>query len=321
MATVVNSVVERHQGLGGGDDTTSRSTTRVFLVELTTLGTDLVTTILADEDIPQPNDQHPDDSGIRVRNRSVDLVNDDDHLHWEVTVEYSNRAQGGGGGSDPDPWDLPAEVSFGSAQYTRVLDKCYRMDTTVAAVVSALDDTGVPDIKVLNSAGYAFDPPATQEEENMTVTVKRNEEDTDFDPDDLSLFRNSINKTAITIGGVDFDPAQGRMRSIVASPAYSKDGDLYWQVTYTIEKKTDTHIRQILDAGFYHYDADINTTLRIMDSGDGDGGKPQPVTEPKPLDGVGGIGDPDSPIYLAHQTYLAKEWSTLDLPEDQDGVS
>jgi len=325
MATVVDTVNELFRGIKGDDTTDSRSTVRVFLVQLESMDTDVIKVILADSNIPQNNDAHPNDSGIFVRDRDVKLVDDDDKLTWLVEVRYSNEGGGGGGGgSDPHPTDLPPVITFSAAQYTRVVEKAYQDGTNDGSSGSGPDSltpvtSGEPLTPVFNSVGKPFDPPVVQEDQNLVITIQRNETTTDFDPDNIKAYRNTINSIDHTgsnkIAGVEFTKFQGRMRGITAQKMWDKDGDAYWAVTYDIEIREVTHIRQVLDAGYYYLQSGGGTQdwYPILDKGS----PAKQITEPMVLNGSGGIGSKSSPVYRMFQTYLAADWSSLNLPEDE----
>jgi hypothetical protein len=100
------------------------------------------------------------------------------------------------------------------------------------------------------------------------------------------------------------------MRGIRGKPAWNEDGQKYWEVEYTIEVRPDTHIRKILDVGYYTKDEDGEWTP-IKDTDD------NYVTEPKKMDGEGGVlADGADPVYLEYQTYYAINWTNLDLPKE-----
>jgi len=296
--STVTSVVERMSGRGGDETTSTQGFTRVFQVEIDAISATVESDILANASIPAIGAAHPAYSAVKCIRRRIKLVDDDDFLTWEVECEYALPTPGRNNISS-NPINDPPRISFGSAQYTRVVERAYQSGDTI-------DD---PSEAVLNSAGQPFDPPVVQEEENMVISITRNERT--IDPADLVTYRNTINSASITIAGVVIAEHRGRMRSIMASKAWDTSGTAYWQVSYEIEIATATHIREILDAGYYERNS--SGLVPILDKGD----NPEPITEPAPLDGSGGEGDPTSPVYLSYQTYWAKAWSGLSLPSSE----
>jgi len=297
MSTVL-SVVEKLGGRGGDETTSTQNFSRVFQVEIDAVSATVESDILASVSIPTIGASHPAYSAAKCTRRRVKLADDDDFLTWEVECDYSLPTPSKNNTSN-NPVNDPPRISFGSVQYTRVVEKAYQ----------GVDKIDSPTKAILNSAGQPFDPPVVQEEENMVISITRNERT--IDPADLVTYRNTINLVSITIAGVTIAQNRGRMRSIMMTKSWDTSGTAYWQVTYEIEIATTTHVRKILDVGFYKKES--AGLIPMLDA------EKKPVTEPKLLNGTGGenVSSPLVGVYLSFQTYWAKAWSDLSLPTSE----
>ena len=92
---------KRRNTLTDNDDANVRTIIDIYIINVNAV-TDDQSTILSSNfaDIPQVGDQHPTDSLVTVKRRSVDRSGN--QLTWEMTVTYDNKSdsndQGGGGG-------------------------------------------------------------------------------------------------------------------------------------------------------------------------------------------------------------------------------
>ena len=91
---------------------------------------------------------------------------------------------------------------------------------------------------------------------------------------------------------------------------WDDEGDPYYRVTYLIEYDIETHIREILDQGYYHkdYQGGSGELKQAVDE------ENKKMRRPVLLDGnIGDLADP-GPHYLKFQTKFARTWAPLDLP-------
>lgn len=148
--------------------------------------------------------------------------------HWEITVTYSNAAEGeGDGGGDQNPLLAPPEISYTSEQ---------------VQFTSYKDLDGKP---FCNSAGEKFANPPQFSVNNRILTYSRNQ-----------AARPSLDAW---IGACNSDPFQGYAagtcvcRDIPISKAYWK-GLGYWKVTFVIAMTAYNQEKHWeLDAGSYYW--------------------------------------------------------------------
>lgn len=261
--------------------------------------------------VPLLHARHPDDPTTKVSRKDADLVGDS-RLLWEVDVEYRRREP-----SDlPDvdagtrPWDQPARISFGRGpSYVREATRAY---------VEA-DKRNAPSKAITNSAGQRFDP-VGQEESGVLIRIARNEKLSNFGPETISRFKNTINKTQIVIAGYSIPPRYARMKDITGERiivpdiegAFSIGGDdYYWAAVYEIEVDPRGYDKHFWDVGYY--ENSDGSPKKILDL-DGD-----LVLEPVPLNGSGARQSlAVAPKFRVFQTYFADFWNNLDLPRAED---
>ncbi len=92
---------KRRNTLTGNDDANVRTIIDIYIINVNAVIDDQSTILSSNfADIPQVGDQHPTDSLVTVKRRSVDRSGN--QLTWEMTVTYDNKSdsndQGGGGG-------------------------------------------------------------------------------------------------------------------------------------------------------------------------------------------------------------------------------
>lgn len=143
-----------------------RNHTRQFLV-LVDDEEDNGATILADAQTPQILSNHGDDNALLVR-RSIRPHADSPGELWVLTCTYStdlgravaNATSGEGGeqsgNQDENPHLRPPELEFETVRYQTVVE------------------TDWDGFRVRNMAGDAFDPPITEDEGYLSLTVERN---------------------------------------------------------------------------------------------------------------------------------------------------
>lgn len=305
----VVSINEDFDGESGSEDKTGRRVTRIFDVRVDT-PTDNTITILNDrqsvpDKIPLVLEEHPDEPAIVV-NSVIPSRRDpsNDRLNWRVSVNYLPK-ESGFELVDPNaepgvvlPTDLPPVISYGFVPHSRPVTQAYGPGEPREA----------PTVPIQNSAGQPFNPTIEQEFDNLLIRIQRNEPTEDFFPQLLLEFRNTINDRGITVAGIELNPKEGLIREIPAVRRFDQEGSEYWEVAYEIEVDFTTHIREILDQGFY----EVGPPLKAIPD---DAGKD--VTEPVNLNGFGlELVPPPAAVYLKFQTYFAADWDILDLPFD-----
>ena len=195
--------------------------------------------------VPRKYDDHPTDGTMWCD--TVTCSPFEDRVHWRAEVSYVRKPGGDQsvqGGSN-DPWDMPAQVSYSIQKEQIALRSSYQTG----------DVRGAPTKPVVNSAGDPYNDPAMIDVAHLVIRIQRNEMNGNFNPNTLANYVDTLNDTTITIGGVTLTTHQGRIVNIAPTPAYTQDGEMYWQVTYEIlvdrDNSTDPHSFMILDQGFH----------------------------------------------------------------------
>jgi len=296
MAVV--EVKEIREQATAGKSNTGRTAVKVFQVITDDAATGEFAVLNA-TGIPELNEGHSEDAQVKVN--SVDTAPEEGRLKWLVTVNYATaNSTDPDNPDDEDPTKLPPQISFGEIQYNKVIEKAYEDD----------DKVGQPSEVVQNSAEDPFDPPIMQEEADLLIMITQNVRE--FDPNYV-LFRNAINSSPVTVAGVKIRKHQGRLRSIKPTKMWDQESEEYWQVQYEIEVKSKTQIRSILDQGLNYVEDDTKKAIPV----EGTDGEEEGTANPQKLDGSGGIlavgGDPE---WLEFQTYYARSWKPLNLPDE-----
>jgi hypothetical protein len=294
----------------GKVDKNGRHYVRNYQVKVSAI-TDTIPTIAdyfqSTSELPYVYDFYPSDTNAICTD--LDIRRDDEgRLFWNVAVHYRPRNQNliSGDESIAFPWQARPLIDFDWARLNKVVDRAYRMTKDDSG--ASQDERESPSVPIENSAGQSFDPPIMQDVSNLVIKIRRNEKD--FSPGRAEKYKNTINSEQLVVADVKIEPKCGLMRGIRGKPAWNEDGQKYWEVEYTIEVRPDTHIRKILDVGYYTKDEDGEWTP-IKDTDD------NYVTEPKKMDGEGGVlADGADPVYLEYQTYYAINWTNLDLPKE-----
>lgn len=302
----ITSVKELFDERDSADTVDDRTYTRKFQVVVDDPFTQ-ATAIFANSTIPSLYTEHPDDPTVVVIGRFPKPRLG--RLIWDVVVKYRrkqfvNIEIGTSGSGTINPVDLPPDISYSFTQYSRAVEQAY---------LFGLDPADNPTIAIENSSSMPFDPPLTQEESNLVINIVRNESGEDFDPLFLITFNNTINAFNITIAGIVMETFEARMRNIGSVKKWDEDGEAYWRVTYEIEVDFATHLKSLLDIGFYTEDIITGVHTAILDA------EGNPITEPVKLDGAGGqlpVGG--DPIYLDFNTYFALDWTNLNLPINEE---
>ena len=277
--------------------------------------------ILADGNLPVFYEALVDDDTVVCKERNAEQ-NLDNLFEWIVDCRYGTRS-----GDEPDPGtsltkptDEPPQITFGFVRKTIAIDKSYKSDGS--------DTKSAQSIPVRNSAGDEFDPPVVEEKINLLLTIVRNELTANFSPKEAYEFIDTVNKIKILIAGVNFAPWCALMREMHAVKLWDSEGVAYYQTTYQIEGDPDTHVKKVLDQGYYYLAGEegekkseqirLSTINSVMyGAGAPKAKEDAPVTEPQKLDLEGGIFTPteeEKAKYISFHTKFQKEWSTLDLP-------
>lgn len=293
------SVNEARMERSGKDSSSSPPTwERAFLVVTNDIE-DGPALILDDSAIPQLGDEHPDADYMVVGERDCSVYEDD--FHWLVKITYVRES----GEQAGDPTQNNPRISFSTVAKEYVADKAYNNDDSPPP--SSPDTRGNPTKAVENSAKDPFDPPLMDERRNIVITIQRNESIAEFDPEHLPEYENTLNSSSITIAGVTIAKHEGMMRSIRADKAWDTYGRAYYSVTYDIEVDRETHVRKILDRGYY--ELVTGKKIPILDS------QGNIVQEPFKLNGGGTKALlPIEVTWLSFRTKWALDWSSLDLP-------
>ena len=191
---------------------------------------------------------------------------------WSVTIDYSTQSD-----DKKNPLEADLEVTYGSQQFTRQVDKDRN------------------DEALLNSARDAFNPSVEKEDSRDTLTFLRNE--SFYDPFLARMFKGKINLDNF----YGYQPGTCKVFDITAQPQKFSDGTKYYKVTYIVHVNLDGFQPKLLDQGYrYLNDDDEQVHITV----ENDKGQKTQVTSPKLLDGEGGIladgGDPffiDADIY------------------------
>jgi hypothetical protein len=265
--------------------------------------------VIDDEDngIPKINSSLVDDTSAGCMSLSGKPQDDVNKL-WFVTAQFKTRQ--GEGSYDPDDendvndptTDRPI-VSFGSAQYTIVVEKAYQVG----------DKQGSPTTTVLNSAGEKFDPPLQSEFSRTIIEVAYKTRT--FDPDWMREYENTINKTAIVVGGAQIPAWQGRIIFLNSDPLYDANDELYYAVSIQIELNFEQYITSVLDQGFNYLDEGVKRPILLIKKDPDTGIETKVIAnDPQNLDGEG--GQSETPVFLDYNVYFTKEWKALDLPRE-----
>lgn len=291
MAVTVNL----DRTLKGSSTADGMAYTRQYTIRSTT---DLdESTALAVAGLPVVGEKHPTNNKAFVESVSVEEA--DGPKIWRADVNYAVPKGAGPHDEDDettDPCDQRPVVSFGSASYTKVVDRAY--DTG--------DTQGNPTLPIENSAGDPFDPPLQENFSRPLLNVKYNLRR--FSPTLKHELENTINLTALVVAGFSVPALKGRIISIGCDPAYDAEDELYWQMSVQVEVNPDGYTRKVLDQGFYFLDDGDKTEITALDKD----GAEVPVTEPQKLDGSGAKST--TPVFLSFKTLWAADWSPLNLP-------
>lgn len=287
--------------------------------------------------IPRIWSQHPEDKFSLLKTKEA---KEDDVYTWTVECNYVNvMMQGGGGDGALYPWDMPAEIHYGTEPTAIVAEYSYHVFIEGAGAPfadSCNDFRNEPTSAILNSANMPFDPPIMRERNLLCIQITRNVKGTDFKPNNIPFYKDTCNYDPERVAGVDIPIYCGLMKDYTAVrkwftgvPPGSEELEImpYFQEQFQIIVNMETWVRKILDCGLseYKYNSDTHKYewFQIMDSSK----PPKPVQHPVPLyqgEQFKGrpVGDPnfdpdvDSPKYLLHKLNSPEHWLELNLPKE-----
>lgn len=167
---------------------------------------------------------------LTVRASGRRLIRTENSRIFIVEVEYE-KIENSEEEEQSNPLEKRPEIAWGFRERTIVLQKTFSGDL------------------VINSAGDPFDPPPEVSMALPTVTIVRNEEQ--YDPGASFTLINSVNRNRVTIAGLTL--ARRKARCLDFSGVRRFENDItFFEVTYVIECRVDTHDFEILDQGIYN---------------------------------------------------------------------
>lgn len=291
---------------GKGNEGIQRRYTRCFRVITDSVVYDSLA-VMSITGVPRLFDQYVTtlvvDLGARCH--SVSARQTDEPRIWEVDAQYSTSPSDIGekqkednkGADGKTPTQKPAEISYGSERYTKVIKRATR-----------IGDTGdIPNAPIASSAGEEFDPPIEIDDTRPTLTITRNE--AAFDSSMPSQYCDKLNSDPF----FGFAAGQVKCMSITAVTQHDQDQD-FWKVTYLF------HVRpvdpgwnvKILDAGFWEINQATNKRTLIR-------ARNRPVPAPWPLDAQGhalseAAVQADSVFFREYRVYNKTAFAPLALP-------
>jgi len=234
----------------------------------------------------------------------------DDGLHWDVDVVY--KTQPYEANVDPDNIeDTPDQVSYRFNTYEKVVEKAFQAgdDNEQHPGVDAL-----PTQPIVNGARDPFATPLVVVEHRMVVVIVQYKPNIGFNPSIASEFINRLNSQVEEVGGIAFNPYEGKIVQINISPVFGSQEDPYWKLDIEVELRRGGHIEEVLNEGFYYIDyATGDGSLRNAVDDDG-----EPMKIPVLLNALGERTEPPPTAanYLQFRLLRAVRWDALDLPAD-----
>ena len=309
----VNTVQEIFEEQTGMQDESGTNVSRVWRVT-TTVATDGPLIALAASGIPGIGDDHPDStSGLSlwVVNKTPTMEGDDGTV-WKVKVDYKRKpANQNAPISNAKPWDLSAQIHYDFMARQRVLEFCYLSSANKTDVIGEDVDRMTPLVKVDNSIGAPFDPPAMEEDSLLIISITRNIRSYRFQAMDLMTYQNSLNQFQITVCDIDIPALQGWMRKMCASKHWTSEDEAYWTETIEIVINPETWLRAIVDRGYATGATvgDFTQWTPILDS------TGAAIRDPVELDGAGAQNPKAAPpVYIYFHSLWETSWSSLGLP-------
>lgn len=222
--------------------------------------------------VPQPYDPHPADPWAYVNH--VAVAPGDGPKQWIVNVTYK---------SWQNPLAAPPKVSWSFASSNEPIDR------------------DIFDRAVTNSARETYDPPISEDVDDILLRITRNE--AGYNPMVALDYKNSINSD------VFYGAAPGIAKLKNFSGDLQLGGPSEWYViNYEVQFRLDGWKRRMLDQGFRTYDSATGEYTTIVDS------KGKALSEPTLLDGNGNKlpnASIDSPVFNVHETKRSLPFAPL----------
>ena len=276
--------------------------------------------ILDDENLPALYSQHPVNPLLICNIISVPELQGGDGRtggKYEVVCSYTNSNAALSAVETPrsnEPWnDPPYNFRIDTIEYPAALTKAYKDN----------DTQGNPSVDILNKAGDPLDIEGVKS--NLLLSFSYNLEE--FKYEWIKKYKNTINKTAITVTDISIPAKQGLIRKL--SPnlvrVYDSTGAqsyIYYRIDAEIEISDAEFKIEPMNVG-YNFKSG-NDRVRIYTDDSGHYGSKEtypngsPVDTPVKLDKNGAILEGSAAIYLNFQDKFAANWSTIALPEEID---
>jgi hypothetical protein len=305
----VVSVNEVGHGRSAGEDAKVRTNERTFIVVLSSVVDDPVEARDA-PGIPIVGSPHPADPTSFVTSRTTEET--DNRMVYFVMVDYSSAAvsdpnfPGSGGG---DPLDENPVIIWSTRDIEVVAEE--------GTLVEGGEDSFFSET-ITNSAGDLYtDPPLVIPDFIQQCTITRNERPgTDFNPDLVPAFANTINKSTVKIAGHRFEARTGWLIKYEGGAIQQRGGVNFVNVTYSIllSRPGRLWLDCILDQGLRERGVDAdNNNIRINIKDE----TMKKITTPVNLDGAGKplpVGA--APVFLKFLTKMESSFSALKLPQN-----
>ena len=221
----------------------------------------------------------------RIATKLKSAGNNPSHAKYQVTCDYGALEYAQFGNDPANDW--PIKVQFGSATYERVI---------------LIDQAGDA---IANSAGDPFAEPCLESDDRPLLVVTRAERVDAYDFALSNVYRNSTNNA--TWNG--FAAHVVKCKAITTGdPTYNQPNNYYYyMVQYVFELNRDLWKYRPVDQGYAYLDGGARKPIL-------DEVTRQIASEPRFLDGSGGILDPgDPPVALEFQTIPALDFSLFNL--------
>lgn len=234
---------------------------------------------------------------------------------WIAEVVFETKVQEDVQSAE-DPVNQAAKISYGTLTRDEALQFAYKTDDT--------DSQGDPTVPVWNSVKEFFDPTLIEQEVFLVVEITKNYRD--FSPENLRLFKNTVNKDGTSIAGVPAGPKVAWMMDMRMNPMVDPEGEDYDQVFYQVAFNPNTWTRKINNMGYMFYDggdaekkrnillSDINDDIVAGSDDDREVSVPQALAANGTL-----LKANDDPVKLSFQTKFALSWRPLNLPVYKHG--
>lgn len=214
----------------------------------------------------------------------------DTGLLFDVEVDYETREQGE---IDENPLNAPVE---------------YDWDFSASSQPYFKDESDEPKL-VTTSAGEPFEKLLEREVGEVVVTITRNIEPEDWDPETAASFMfpaTAVNDDTITIEGTTVAAGQARFAGVRCSGIKKSNGVQYRTRVITLKLRSSWD-DVVEDRGFFEKDSANPGKLKEINAGTPPG-KPE---KPWPLDGSGAAkaNAADAPAELTFVPYPSMDFS------------